>query len=310
MKTRRLLIILLCALCSAIALRLAWRQVRQSRRVDATVIKPVAHVSAVERSLRPNYPYSVIPGGAYSPAELRYASDHDRVVHDHYADFDLRSARLVQLTEERYQYVSYRFHDRVFWTRNKLRIPKGEVLLTDGRNFARTRCGNRISSRMHAPTAAKQPSIRVLSMPPFRPEMLGRELEAAPAPPIGELAQEFPLLPFDMPILGPYIPPLGQGPVAGTSAEWPPMGGYMPIAPIAAGYVPTSGPGPNMTFPPTAGPTDRLTPPAPTVIAEVPEPASLYVLGLALCASLWLLTRMMREKERLRDSSTGANGEE
>ena len=182
MKTHRILLIALLAFACALALRVVPHQIRTSRPIDFKAIQQNGKVSPAARSLRPNYPYSVIAGGAYSPAELRYANEKDRLVRDHYADFDLKAARLVTLADDRYQYVSFRLKNRVYWTRNKLRIPRGEVLLTDGRNYARTRCGNRLSSSRQSSTTAEQPSPKLLSLPSFRPELLNvGDVELAPA---------------------------------------------------------------------------------------------------------------------------------
>jgi len=281
MKTHRSIVIVLLALACAMGLHFIPRQIRTSRPIIAAVTKPGVKASATVRSLRPDYPYSVIPGGAYSPAELRYANNNDPVVHAHYADFHMDSARLVMLTDDRYQYVSYRMHDQVFWTRNKLRIPKGEILLTDGYNYARTRCGNRLASKPQSKTAAIQPSTRLLSLPDFRPELLKKgDVQIAPAPPLGELAQNFPALPFEMPTLAPYLPPLVQNVTpAPISVPMMPIGG--------GGYAPPVGVVPNSPGTQPAGV------PPPTPIAEVPEPASLYLFGAALGVSLWLLTRMI-----------------
>ncbi len=265
------------------------------------MVAPASTVPAVSRALRPNYPYSVIAGGAYSPAELRYANEKDRLVRAHYADFDLKGARLVRLTGDRFQYVSFRLHDQIFWTRNQLRIPKGEVLLTDGRNYARTRCGNRLSSIRQPNTTALQPSARLLTLPPFRPELLRRhEIELAAAPPIGELAQEFPLLPFEMPRLAPYVPGPEQIATDTTPMGWPIVENYAPASsalPPSAGYVPASVPM-SLGAAGTPGfPGPLFSTITPALITEVPEPASLYFFALTFCVSLWLLTRMMRDDE-------------
>ncbi len=197
MTRRRLLIIALCGFTAAFALRTVSREIRLSRAITAHTVSTGGNMSASARALRPNYPYSVIPGGAYSPAELRYVNEKDPLVREHYADFDIRSARVVTLTDDRFQYVSFRLKNRIFWTHNKLRIPKGEVLITDGRSYARTRCGNRLSSKRQGSTTPKQPSERALSLPAFRPELLSKgEVQMAPSPPLGELAQAFPLLPY------------------------------------------------------------------------------------------------------------------
>jgi hypothetical protein len=111
-----------------------------------TIELPAHGISALDRALRPNFPYSVIPGGVYSVAELRQRQASDSAVRDHYTDFAMDRARLVTLRDDQMAYVSYRRQGQILWTTRKLRIPKGEMLLTDGRNYARTRCGNRLSS--------------------------------------------------------------------------------------------------------------------------------------------------------------------
>ena len=62
----------------------------------------------------------------------------------HYAGFDYAHARLVQLLTERSVYLSYRIGNRVYWTRHRVKLHKGETLLTDGKMTARTRCANRV----------------------------------------------------------------------------------------------------------------------------------------------------------------------
>ncbi len=303
MNPRRLLLIIFCAFATAVAVHLFHHEIRIARGITGSSTASPARVPASVRALRPNYPYSVIPGGAYSPAELRYAIAKDPLVGEHYRDFDLKNARLVTLVDDRYQYASFRLHNRVFWTRNKLRIPKGELLLTDGHNYARTRCGNRLSSAPGPATTAQQPSTRMLSLPAFRPELLSTgELQFAPAPPIGELAQQFPLLPFDMPTLAPYLPasPGSPVPILATipffAAAGPPMQGYLPGVPVGGGgYIPAA-PGPPTPAIPTS-PTFPIVP-IPPVIAQVPEPASLCLFTIALAVSLWCLTRMMRPVAR------------
>src|SRR5579875_1349726 len=174
MDKRRLLLIVLCSFATAFSLRvISWR-LGMNRDITPKIVRAGGHIPAIERALRPNYPYSVIPGGAYSAAELRNAVKSDPLVRAHYADFNLGAVRLVTLQEDRYQYVSYRVHNHVFWTRNKLRIPKGEILLTDGCNYARTRCGNRLSNKLHSNVAAEQPSQKVLSLPPFTPKQFSK----------------------------------------------------------------------------------------------------------------------------------------
>lgn len=280
MNTRRVLIVAICALVSAFALRTTVTSVREMAPITRRSVSLNAIVPAAARALRPNFPYSVIPGGAYSPAELRFANDKDPLVRQHYSDFDLNAAHLVALRSERYQYVSFRMHGKIFWTRHRLRIPRGEVLLTDGRNYARTRCGNRLSSAAQGPTTALQPPDAQLTQP--------TPAEFAPAPPWGELAQEYPLLPFEAPRLAPYLP----APEANLRSPdiWSPASAFLPPGgPIAPGY-----PLPGSPAPQTKPPTELTSFPQTPVEADVPEPASLLLFGLALCVSGWFLGRMVR----------------
>src|SRR5581483_11411122 len=172
MNIRRFLVVAALAIASAVALNFIALHARKSGGMVGHTVSPQPGTSAAARSLHPNYPYSFIPGAAYSPAELRIVSDKDSLVRDHYADFNIRSAQLVMLTDDRYQYVSFRLKNHIFWTHKKLRIPKGEMLLTDGHNYARTRCGNRLSSTPQASTTELEPAERLLSPPPFEPRML------------------------------------------------------------------------------------------------------------------------------------------
>ncbi len=297
MNTRRFLLVALCAVVSAFSLHVIIQSLRRAAPITRSTVAPGAKISAAARALRPNYPYSVIPGGAYSPAELRYVNERDPLVRTHYSDFDVNRARLVLLTADRYQYASFRLNNHIFWTRHRLLIPKGEVLLTDGFNYARTRCGNRLSSTAKADTTPLQPPDTLLSLPPFRPELLTKgPIELAPAPPAGELAQQYPVLPFESPRLAPYVP-------AETEAElrmpgsWPPLGGASPAGAITPAYRPSPSLGqPESSLPMTLNGT---SPAPPAIQAEVPEPGSLLLFGVVLCVSGWLLGRMVRANRRI-----------
>lgn len=111
------------------------------------------------------YPYSVVPGGVKSPEELREAVARDPVVASHYRNFDLRKAHVVRLHSARAVYVSYRLHNDIFWTSKRLRLPAGEKLITDGVHFARTRCGNRISTLPREKVSPLQPPLPTLETP-------------------------------------------------------------------------------------------------------------------------------------------------
>lgn len=111
------------------------------------------------------YPYSVVPGGAHRPEELLRAIANDRVVAAHYSDFDVSKARVVKLPAAKRAYVSYRIKDRVYWTKKKVTLAKGEKLITDGKNYARARCANRVSDSAQAAVSPQEPSPAIMDAP-------------------------------------------------------------------------------------------------------------------------------------------------
>ncbi len=110
---------------------------------------------------RPVFTHSIIPGGVYSSEELRDVFQRDAVVAAHYRDADLGQMRLATLTKGKAAYVSYRVGDKVYWTRNRVWIPPGESVLTDGTVEIRARCGNCISDTRGA-VGAGEPAGGVL----------------------------------------------------------------------------------------------------------------------------------------------------
>ena len=111
------------------------------------------------------YPYSVVPGGVKDPDDLRYKALRDWVVRRHYAHFDFSHARLERATEAREVYLSYRVRDSVFWTRRRIRLHLGELLLTDGKITARARCGNQISDTAKPEVSDEEPDEDILDQP-------------------------------------------------------------------------------------------------------------------------------------------------
>lgn len=171
-KARRLLPTVACgllALFACIVIKLFRPSEPNLSPESIQILKEQAHIPAAIRSLRPVYPYSVIPGGVYAPGELKNAVAKDKAVREHYSGFNTDHVQFVTLASDCYRYVSFRQGDQIYWTRKKLRIPKGEVLFTDGVNYARTRCGNRLAEQP-SPTqiSVLEPPAEVLSPPPFR----------------------------------------------------------------------------------------------------------------------------------------------
>jgi PEP-CTERM motif len=207
------------------------------------------------------FPYSVIPGGARSKAELATALANDPVAAAHYAGFEVADAHVVHLEHGRSVYVSYRIGEHIYWMSHKLWLPAGEAVLTDGVHEARTRCGNRISEVPQFPVARVEPSRTALDTPV--------------APDLGAVAEEIPILPFSA------VQPAQE--FAGTD----PVGGHIfipPIIPFGGGSGTPGGGTPGGT--PPGGPP--VVSPTPT-----PEPASLLLLSTGLLG-IWISRRKAR----------------
>ena len=179
------------------------------------------------------FPYSVIPGGVANAQELRNALDHDPIAAAHYAGFDVSQTHVVRLASDQQVYVSYRLNNHIYWTRKTLKLLKGETVITDGKNVARTRCGNRLSETAQSPVAEKQP--------------LDMTLDPSPLPDLAEAR------PIALPMALPF-------PVA--SSEPPGAGGIVPasIFPLGGGGSNSHNP---ITPPSTTPPTTPITPATP-----------------------------------------------
>ena len=222
---------------------------------DSSEVAP--QIYAADGAGRAVFPYSVIPGGIHSARELADTVEHDALVAKHYGDFHLGTAHVIRLKRDRQAYVSYRLGDHIYWTRSMVTLHAGEILLSDGRSFARGRCGNRVSDSPKLPVSPKEPSDRTMSTPVFAPD----------SAPLGFPGGGLPVTVAVFPPQSPAPPPKG------------PPGS--PIPPF---------------FPPvfTGGhdsPTAPPPPPAPFI--STPEPTSmlLLLLGLACLGALNLLFR-------------------
>ena len=202
------------------------------------------------------YPYSVIPGGIRSARGLQEAARREALVAQHYSGFHFESARAIHAVKDKKVYVSYRVGSQIFWTRRKVTIRAGETLLTDGRNLARGRCGNRISESPKSPTSPDEPSDFTMSTPVVFPD---------PSPlgfPVGEVS---------MPLV--MFPPQSSVPPRDNI----PPGGLIPpiFPPVFVGQGSPSNP-----FPPAVPP-----------IVSTPEPASFLLVSLGLGALAFLRLR-------------------
>jgi hypothetical protein len=231
---------------------------RRVARLDAPVA--VAEPGVV---VRPVYPYSVLPGGAYDALELKNKLNADEVAARHYQDFELASLRSVKAHLLPAVYLSYRRGSSIYWTRRPMQLTEGEILLTDGARFARARCGNRISATPQAPFAETEPTEETLNIPELREEQHG-----SPAAP-----------PANVSAVSPRTGVSGQPktPPTSTGTMTRPI-----LVPVSSGGTGTTGTGGK--FPPTP-------------ITPVPEPRSVVLLLTAVAAiavNRWWHTRSCR----------------
>ena len=183
------------------------------------------------RNRRLVYPYSVIPGGVSSVAELRDAAAHDPVVAEHYAGFDYARARVIQVDRPRLVYLSYRRGGKIHWSSKQASLHPGEKLISDGKVTARERCGNQVSVLPQANTAPDEPLMAELD----RPDALASGIEF-PSTLNSQLMHVDPVMP-----VGPSSPVAGGGtPIGGTPVGPGPPGVSMPFPiglPIPGGPV-------------------------------------------------------------------------
>jgi hypothetical protein len=117
------------------------------------------------RKTRPVYPYSLVPGGVHDPKELEHAVKRDPVLASHYRDFDFRSAHVEELAQDKTMYVSYRIGGHVYWTTKRVRLHRGEKVLTDGKTTVRARCANQVSETARQEVSPHEPAIAKMEQP-------------------------------------------------------------------------------------------------------------------------------------------------
>jgi hypothetical protein len=162
--------VLAAAGCAAFVLRPQVQATGQEAAVPAIVgtaapAAPALWRTAADASPAPArrvYPYSIVPGGVTSRAELAHAVMADKVVAAHYAGFAVDKASLRTVARARAVYVSYRKGEQVYWTARKVTLAEGESILSDGQNDIRARCGNRISDTPQLPVEVKGPDEQEL----------------------------------------------------------------------------------------------------------------------------------------------------
>ncbi len=149
--------------------------------------------SAIDHRLaRAVFPYSIIPGGAYSIQELKESLATDSVAAQHYEGFRMESAHMVVSDRPRLLYASYRVGSNVYWTNRPVHIAAGETLISDGQKLARARCGNQLSEDPKKPTAAQSPKEEEMDTPKVTPGETRGGTPNPRTPPSGLAFEVFP----------------------------------------------------------------------------------------------------------------------
>jgi hypothetical protein len=247
---------------------------RAPARIVEVIVQPRSELASVplygpgsDYTSRTFFPYSIVPGGVESVQELKNAVAHDPMVAAHYADFDLSRARVAVVERDRAVYVSYRLGNRVYWMTKTLQLHQGETIITDGKNEARTRCGNRISDIPINLVAPIEP--RVDAMDGTAP-ILTVENQLPPAFPQALLARNLGLAPG----LAPFV----EGPSSLSETPGGPATGGEIIPPA---YFPIVGGGGGGSPSPEI-PIVPIVPVIPPV--ATPEPGTLILSSIGLLA--------------------------
>lgn len=292
-QIRRALFLVACAVltfaCAAVSLQYlspslfrasrAQEPSRESAEASRNLLLTTQKQMLRDIENRPIYKYSVVPGGVRSVRELKWAAEHDPVVAAHYAGFDYDHARMVKLVLARTAYVSYRIGNKVYWTRHRVSLKKGETVITDGKMTARTRCANRVEEVPQQATSESEPPAAKFDEPE-QPER-GIALNAPPVPFQSALFNRNPV-----PGLGPAPPLTSYDPMPGGSVT--PF--LPPPVPGVCGIITKKKPTQGTAVPPTTG--DKKKKKADPCGnggggGEVPEPGTWLLMASGAAGVFW-----------------------
>lgn len=251
---------------------------RQAVEASRNILLLTQQESLRQIENRPVYPYSVVPGGVRDASELKWAAEHDPVVRSHYAGFDYDHARVVRLVLARTAYVSYRIGNKVYWTRHRVTLKKGETVITDGKVTARSRCANRVEEVPQQATSSSEPPAAKFE---------------EPVHPATGTAVANPPLPFESALLNrPALPGLGPAPPLSLVDPFG-SGTWVPIAPPPLPSVCGVGKNKNGSSGGTEGGTGKGkgNPCGGGVGGEVPEPGTWLLVASGLAAMYWKTRR-------------------
>jgi hypothetical protein len=248
-RTIFLLPLLLCAATLAVFLNSQFSVARSihADRVDEMGTLPPVEYSETDLALHPIYGHSIVDGGIHSAEEFLHAVRVDPEIAAHYKNFDLAEAHIISFQHPVHAYVSYRIAgEGIFWTRQPVTIAAHEQLITDGKMYIRTRCGNLMSETARTPTHNPSEPSDLNHVGGFPPISIPQDVSEYFPPP--------PIFTPPLPLTGPTLPPLFPTP-------YPPIESCTDCVIVAP--------------PPPA-------PPNPPV--SIPEPNSLVLLAAGIAA--------------------------
>ena len=219
---------------------------------------PLGLENQLRSRIRPIFPNSVVAGGVYSTAELRGAAQGDSVVATHYEGLRLDRFQPVRLASARTAHVSFRVGNQIYWTKKRVTIQRGEVVLTDGINKIRGRCGNRIAELPQLPVLPEEPTENDMDKP--TPDVI--VLVPVPANPDDDPQAQTVALPSAVERVTASMPPVEE-----ETAWWP----VVLIPPVLGA---TTFPGEDVPVPLTTTPTTPPTTPAERPLTPPPPETS------------------------------------
>ncbi len=179
-RLRRALIIGLLAALAGLALGAILFRLRDSSSQSLTgeMARDDPPVAMNELALTPDFrrgrtvfPYSVVPGGLQNQREVEDSIQSDPLVARHYGDLHIEKLLLQRTAAAMDVFVSYSLQNAIYWTSRRIHLPKGELVLVDGKNMIRARCGNRIAFELprktpKAPGNEPPPEVFEYGLPP------------------------------------------------------------------------------------------------------------------------------------------------
>lgn len=183
-------------------------------------ILPQDVVEAIKQRMHNGKPWYGLCDTAYAATtveEFRQQIEKDPELKRHYKNFNWEEAYTFAMPEEKSMHVSYRTPTSIFWTSKKIKIKKGETLITDGIIVVRTFCCNQIADWPKGPTLVdhKEPEERDLQpeeSPTGPPKVTPPDDPFIQVPPTGP-----PITPFAP--FGPFCPLCGSTPPREPTCE-------------------------------------------------------------------------------------------